>query len=349
MKDKRLRGEFKNTSDQELQFTKEDRHKVFEQLRELDENPQIKKKSFVSSNKLVPLIVSLLVVGLCMFLFLPSILPGNVNEESNRSDINKESNTNVASDPIVEEAEYYTTLITVKSKEMDNRIYLNLLLTYSKNKKMMKVASLPNASYVPVEDNDDGTTVYDKLLFAYNFGGAENVRTTVSKFLDLPIDYYAVIDLETFSTLIDSVNGIDYDLPEDMRIRAVSQVAFDFEKGQHRLNGEEVVALMMAATVKEGIGLDEEDLLNLMNAVMNKTKNEISQTELKELFSQVEANVSLDSLLENQIKINSIKSVSLSDGMITDHIPLSSTTGKFIYRFEEDFLNSVSEELTTFN
>ncbi|MCH7323920.1 LCP family protein [Solibacillus sp. MA9] len=339
MEDKRLRDKFYNTSDQELQFTKEDRHKVFEQLRELDANPQLKKKSIVSFKKFAPLIVSLLAVGLCMFLYLPSILPGNFNEESN---------TTVVNDPVVKEAGYYTTLITVKSKEMDDRIYLNLLLTYSKDKKIMKVASLPNASYVPVADNDDGTTVYDKLLFAYNFGGAENVRTTVSRFLDLPIDYYAVIDLETFSTLIDSVNGIDYDLPEDMRVRAVSQVAFDFEKGQHRLNGEEVVALMMAATVKEGVGLDEEDLLNLMNAVMNKTKSQIPPTQLKELFTQIEANVSLDSLIDNQLKFNSIKSVSLSDGMIADHIPLSSTTGKFIYRFEEDFLNSVSKELTTF-
>ncbi|ATP42145.1 hypothetical protein CSE16_20200 [Solibacillus sp. R5-41] len=101
----------------------------------------------------------------------------------------------------------------------------------------------------------------------------------------------------------------------------------------------------MAAT--EGI-LDEEDLLNLINAVMNKTENEIPQTQLKDLFTQIEANVSLDSLLENQIKINSIKSVSLSDGMISDVIILSITEGKHIYRFEKDFLNDISEELTTF-
>ena len=286
-------------------------------------------------------------VGLCIFLFIPSILPGNFNKEYNSSDFNKGSNRSDASDPVVEEAEFLTTLITVKSKEMDNRIYLNLLLTYSKDKKMMKVVSLPHDTYAPIADNDDGTTLYDKLLFAYRFGGAENVRTTVSKLLDLPIDYYAVIDLETISTLIDSMNGIDYDLQEDIRVRAISRVAFEFEKGTHRLNGEEVVALMMAAT--EGNSLDEEDLLNLMNAVMNKTENEIPPTQLKELFTQIEANASLDHLLENQIEINSIKSLSLSDGMIADAIIVSGTEGKHFYRFEKDFLNSVSEELTTFN
>ena len=341
MEDKRLRDKFYNMSEQELRFTKEDRNEVFERIHKLEKNNNTQKKSLVSSSKkFAPLAVSLLVVGLCIFLFMPSILSGSFNEKSN---------TNVASEPEVKKAEFLTTLITVKSKEMDNRIYLNLLLTYNKDKKMMKVVSLPNDTYVQVADNNDGTPLYDKLLSAYSLGGAENVRTAVSKLLNLPIDYYAVIDLETISTLIDSVNGIDYDLPEDSRVRAITRVAFDFEKGPHRLNGEEVVAFMMAATVGEGSSLDEEDLLNLMNAVLNKTENEIPPTQLKELFTQIEANISLDSMLENQIKINSIKSVSLSDGIISDSIIINSTEGKHIYRFEKDFLNSVSEELTTFN
>ncbi|MFJ7953579.1 LCP family protein [Lysinibacillus sp. NPDC096418] len=338
MEDKQLRDRFYNASDRKLRFTEEDRNEVFEKIHKLGEKNTTQKSLLVSSKKFAPLTVSLLVVSLCMFLFLPLIFPGGFNEESHTSD---------ASVSVVQENEFLTSLISVKSKEMDNRIYLNLLLTYSKDKKMMKVVSLPYDTYAPVADNNDGTTLYDKLLFSYSFGGAENVSKTVSKLVDLPIDYYAVIDLETITTLIDSMNGIDYDLQEDIRVRAISQVAFEFEKGAHRLNGEEVVALMMAAT--EGISLDEEVLLNLMNAVMDKAENEIPQIQIKELFTQIEANVSLDSLLENPMEINTIKSISLSDGMISDSIILSRTEGKHIYKFEKDFLNSVSEELTTFN
>ncbi|MGG2055510.1 LCP family protein [Lysinibacillus pakistanensis] len=335
MEDKRLRDKLYNMSEQELRFTKEDRNEVFKQIHKLEKNNTQKNSLVSSSKKFAPLTVSLLIVGLCIFLFMPSILSGNFNEKSN---------TNVASEPVVEEAGFVTTLLTVKSKEMDNRIYLNLLLSYSKDKKTMKVLSIPHFTYAPIADNNDGTTLYDKLLFAYSFGGAENVRTTVSKLLDLPIDYYAVIDLETISTLIDSVNGIDYNLPEDIRVRAITRVAFDFEKGPHRLNGEEVVALMMAATVGEGRGLDEENLLNILNAVMNKTENEIPPTQLKELLTQIEANASLDYWLENQIEINSIKPLSLIDGIRDDMID-----GKYYMVFDKDFLNSISEELTTFN
>ncbi|MFJ5765785.1 LCP family protein [Lysinibacillus sp. NPDC093210] len=335
MEDKRWSEKLHRTSEQELRFTQKDRHEVFEQIRQLEKNNNKGKSSLISApKKFVLLTVSLLALGLCLFLFIPSLFPGNVNKELNRSD---------ASGTAVQEDQLLTTLITVKAEEENNRIPFNLLLTYSKNQKMMKVVSIPSETYTPI-DNSDGTTTYDKLLFAYAFGsgGAENVRATVSKLFDLPIDYYAVIDLKTFTALIDAVNGIDYDLQEDTRVRAITRVGFDFEKGTNRLNGEEVVALMMAAT--DGRNLSEDNLLNLIRAVIHKTENEMPQTQLKELLSPIETNISFDHLFEEKIDVYSIKSLSLSDGIREDM-----KGGKYFVMFEKDYLKSVSEELTTFN
>ncbi|EKU42388.1 LCP family protein [Lysinibacillus capsici] len=338
MNEKRSKTNFSNKLNQELQFTKEDRQKVFEQIKKIDRDSHMQKKSPIFLQKFAPVTVSILIIGLCLFLFLPSLLSGNLT---------KESNIRTTSNQVVEEEKVSTTLITVKSKEMDNRIYLNLLLTYNKDKKMMKVVSFPAETYAPVSTNNDGTPLYDKLLFAYKFGGADNVKTTVSKLVALPIDYYSVIDVETISTLIDSVNGLEYDLSEDIRVRAITQVAFEFEKGLQRFSGEEVIALLMAAT--EGVNLNEENLVNLLQAIINKMEVEMSPVQLKEMFTQMETNTSLDSLLENQLEIQSIKLVSLSNGMQTDSITLSETEGKFYYKFEKDFLNTISDNLTTFN
>ncbi|MBK3497185.1 LCP family protein [Viridibacillus sp. YIM B01967] len=331
MEDKRLRDKFYNMSEQELRFTKEDRNEVFEQIHKLEKNSTQMKSLVSSSKKFAPLTVSLLMVSLCIFLFIPSIFPGNVNKEYNRSDV---------SGTVLQEDEIFTTLFTVKDE--NNRIPINLLITYSKDKKIVKVLSIPRDTYAPILDKNNGTTSYDKLTFAYGSGGAENVKTTVSKLFGLTIDYYAVMDIETLSKVIDSVNGIDYDLQEDIRVRAISREAFEFKKGKNRLNGEEVVALMMAAT--EGRILGEENLLNLISAVINKTKNEIPQTQLKELTTKIESNTSNDHLLENKMEINSIKPLSLSDGMKAENIG-----GSYYIKFEKDFLNSISEELTTFN
>ncbi len=332
MEDKRLRDIFYNTSDQELRFTKEDRNKVFKQVHKMGEEFNPKKKWLVSLSKLAPLTVSLVMVSLCIILFVPSILQGNF--------INKNSGTDI--NGVVSQIDKdFTALFTVKDEE--NRIPINLLLTYSKDKKMMKFLSIPRDTYAPIVGKD-GTTSYDKMTFAYvgGSGGAESVRTTVSKLFDLTIDYYAVMDLETLSTLIDSVNGIDYDLQEDIRVRAISREAFEFKKGANRLNGEEVVALMMDATM--GKSLDEEDQLTLINAVINQTINVLPQTQLKQFTTKIEGNIPIDQLLGNKTELPSIQSVSLIDGMIDSMI-----NEAYFIKFETEYLNSVLGELTTFN
>ena len=343
MGDKRLRGKFNNISDQELNFTKEDRYEVFEKIHNLQKS-KIQKKSLILPSKTIPITTALLIVGLCLFLFLPSMLPGNINKKINSISLSKETNPTVTSTTGIEEGKVLTTLITVKSEKMDDRIYLNLLLSYSTDKKIIKIVSIPYDTYAPVAVNNDGTTLNDKLLFAYNYGGAKNVRTTVSKLFDIPIDYHAVIDLRSFSSLIDSIGGIEYGLQDDITVRGITQGILEFKKGANHLNGEGIVALMMAAT--EPNNLDEGNLLKLMETVIDKAENETSPTELKESLAHNLSNISLDHLLEKDIK--SFKQISLSSGMIDDAITIGNTEGKHIYRFDEEFINAVSKELTTF-
>ena len=69
------------------------------------------------------------------------------------------------------------------------------------------------------------------------------------------------------------MNGIDYDLQEDIRVRAISRVAFEFKKGTNHLNGEAGCGINDGCY--RGKNLDEENLLNLMNVVINKAENEI--------------------------------------------------------------------------
>lgn len=344
MDDNRIRDKFYNSSSQQLTFSQEDRNEVFKEIRKM-EKKTTKKKLQITPKKFIPLTVSLLAIGLCMILLLPSLTNQN-GEESVKSTFIQEPNTSVTSATAAEEHEFPTSLITIKSKQMDNRVYLNLLLTYNKEKQIAKVVSLPSDTYAQVTSESNGTPIYDKLLFAYQFGGAENVKNTVSQFMGISIDHYAVIDIDTISKLIDSSNNIIYELPKDIQVRAISQAAFEFKKGENNLNGEQVVSLMMAAT--EGISLDEKNLESLMNAVL-KDLEEIPPAKLDVLFSQTETNTSLDLFIENLRKINIIKSLSISDGMMDDSITLSETEGKHIYRFDKEFLNSLLEDLTQFN
>ncbi|MCG3088774.1 LCP family protein [Sporosarcina cyprini] len=325
-----MKGKFveeKYMADQELHFTSADRKKVFRKIAELEKN--VNKKSVgIPTRIFAPLTISLLVVGLCVLLFTP--LFSSVSVFPMKKDI-------AASESASKVDEVITTLISVKDET--NRIPINFLFSYNKAKEKVKVLSIPRDTYVPIE-NKDGTIIHDKMTFAYMEGaGAESVKNTVSELFDLPIDYYAVIDLESFSQAIDSVSGIDHELKEEIRVRAISQPAFEFQKGINRLNGEEVLALLMDATV--GKNLDDEDLLNLISDVMNKTKNGISQIQYN---NTVEGNMPIKQFFEDKREIRSLQLVSLIEGkkdvMINE---------KYYIKFEKAFLHSATEKLTHFD
>ena len=332
MEDKRKEEKWTSKAMQELSFTKEDRNKVFEQIHNLDGSGKAQKKAFVTIPKLAPIFVSFLVIGLCIFLFVPSILKEDVTSQNTGTD------TKEVVSPIDQD---FTALFTIIDDE--NRVPINLLLTYHKDEKMMNVLSLPRDTYVPILNKRDGRTTYSKLTHAYLYGAgeAENVKMTVSKLFDITIDYYGVMDLATFSTMVDEVGGIDYDLKEDIQVRAITNVSFDFKKGSNHLNGEEVLALMMAATVGK---LGEENQLNLINAVMDKVKSDLPPSKLNVIISQIDGDLPIEQWIENKLEIPSLQSVSILDGMKDDMID-----GAYYITFEESYLQAISKELTTFN
>lgn len=87
MDDNRLKEHFSSKSNQELQFTKEDRQKVFKKIKKIDGGSYMQKKSPVFLQKFAPVTVSLLIIGLCLFLFTPSFLLENPIKKSNTDDV----------------------------------------------------------------------------------------------------------------------------------------------------------------------------------------------------------------------------------------------------------------------
>lgn len=76
-------------------------------------------------------------------------------------------------------------------------------------KKKMTVVSLPRDAEVAV----DGYEEYfpSKLNSAYEYGGSATAVKTVQKYLNVPIDFYATINMGGLEKLIDAVGGIDVD------------------------------------------------------------------------------------------------------------------------------------------
>lgn len=308
----------KQHSKEDLQFTKEHRQQVFERLHQMKEP----KRASIVKQKFMPVTVSLAILGICVLLFMPA----KISEPRTNNDI--QTAGFVAQQPLT------TTLVTVKSKAMEDRVYLNILLTYNKDRKLLKAVSLPSDTYASVEPNIDNGGYY-KLLAAYQFGGSENVRDTVSKLLNTPIEQYAVIDIEALAEMLPS---IEYELSESVRVRGVTEQALQFEQGKQQLNAEQVVALLMAAT--EGNTLPEQHFTKLLQAVIEQG---ITAEQLQQHAPQIETNIAFDT--QSQFDIDAIQHISLKQGIQADSKRISRTEGEFFYKFSESYLQTITAEL----
>lgn len=105
------------------------------------------------------------------------------------------------------------------------------LMTVNPKKQTITMTSIPRDTLVRV-NTDDGPD-YVKINAAYSIGGPKQTCKQVSELLNVPIDYYAVINMGGLKKVVNAVGGIEVDNP----------FAFDYEghhfpKGKQHLNGE---------------------------------------------------------------------------------------------------------------
>ncbi|HEX2467015.1 MAG TPA: LCP family protein [Solirubrobacterales bacterium] len=95
----------------------------------------------------------------------------------------------------------------------------------------------------------------DKINAAYAFGGAKLTIRTVENFLGIDIDQLAIVDFDGFRNFIDSLGGIEVDLPTDV-CSNVSNGAFNLnlDAGEHTLNGFEAITLARTRANSCGTG-----------------------------------------------------------------------------------------------
>jgi len=108
-----------------------------------------------------------------------------------------------------------------------------IVLTVNPNEKSTQMVSIPRDTRTEIV----GKGFEDKINHAYAFGGPEMAIDTVENFLDIPIDYFIQVNMESFKDIVDAVGGVTVESPF-----AFSQDGYTFNEGTNSLNGEEALA-----------------------------------------------------------------------------------------------------------
>jgi LCP family protein required for cell wall assembly len=83
----------------------------------------------------------------------------------------------------------------------------------------------------------------------YHYQGAEGLRRTVEEILGVPIDYYAVINLDVFEHVVEALGGVEVDVPHRMRyVDVAGGLDIDLQPGSQTLDGKRAAATTTGST-----------------------------------------------------------------------------------------------------
>lgn len=87
--------------------------------------------------------------------------------------------------------------------------------------------------------------VYDYPSLYPGDNRADHLRRAVSGLLGVPIDYYAIINIDIFKRLVDNLGGVEVDVPQRMYYTDhAAGLTIDLQPGVQRLGGEEAAGFV---------------------------------------------------------------------------------------------------------
>jgi len=165
-----------------------------------------------------------------------------------------------------------------------------VLLSLNPNTDSMLMFSIPRDTYVNIPGRG-----MDKINHAYAFGDADLSIQTVEETFDLPVHYYARVNMEGFQQGVDAIGGVTV-----RNTQAFSQGGSDFSEGEIRLNGSEALDYirMRKNDPRGDLGRNERQR-EVIQAALREGASFSSITKVGEILDILGGNVKTDLNMNN--------------------------------------------------
>ncbi|SHH63334.1 LCP family protein [Virgibacillus chiguensis] len=227
--------------------------------------------------------------------------------------------------------------------ENNSRSDTLMLATFNKDEKDVNIVSIPRDSYVNIPGYG-----YTKINHAHAYGGHRKTIETVENFLNVPVDYFVKLNFEAFIEMVDTIGGIEFDVPFEMSELDSddNQDAIHLMPGYQRLNGEEALAL--ARTRKYDSDLERgKRQQEIIKTIIKETASASSVLKLDDLITSVGDNMNTN-LTFSEMK--SFLSYGLNTNLAINSITMDGEGGKmedglWYYQVDEQSRSEVENEL----
>lgn len=157
-------------------------------------------------------------------------------------------NTSAPGGTLERKKTYYTFLLAAFDQQGGSTDTL-MVASYDASSHKANMVSIPRDTLV---DRRTGpyrgikiNTIYSNGEAVETGGGIPELKAAVSKLLGIPIDYYVMVDLNSFVKIVDAVGGVDFEVPIYMDYYDPTQdLKIYYEKGMHYgLTGQQVLEI----------------------------------------------------------------------------------------------------------
>lgn len=218
------------------------------------------------------------------------------------ADINETEQTNIVDIEDIDE----------NNKELNKRINLLLLgvdarpgwatsrsdtmVLASVDPDLQKVAliSIPRDTMMEIEGRGK-----DKICTANFVGGPELAVSTVEKLIGIDIEYYAEVDFNGFVDVVDTLGGVEVDVPQRMY---KPKANIDLQPGFQKLNGKDALAFVRYRDYPRGDierNSKQQEFLAAFADELFKPANILKISKLSKQFAQyVNTNLKINDMLK---------------------------------------------------
>ena len=164
---------------------------------------------------------------------------------------------------------------------------VNLILAVNPAKHKILLLNTPRDFYVPLAMNGK----LDKLTHAGLYGVNESIHT-LEKFYNIKFNYYARINFDATSTIIDQFGGVDIHIPYVVNTYHGHR---HYEPGDYHLNGDEALDFARERVSISWAGGDRERGRNqekILTALIQKLQSDKTNlTRLDQIFNSIAKNI----------------------------------------------------------
>lgn len=205
-----------------------------------------------------------------------------------------------------------------------------MVITVRESDRSVSVVQIPRDTYAEYTSRD-----YKKLNGILQEKGEAGARSFLSQALGIPLDYFLILDLNVLDRVVDTVGGVDLEIPTDMYYSDPDgNLEIAFSKGAHHLSGAEAEQFMRYRAGYADADLGRINAQRIFLRAFVKKCNTLSAKEKIELAFSVLTSVQTDIDLPSLVRMTAILGSLDADAIPMVTIPgqaVQGTSGAWYY------------------